>query len=261
MFPDTSGVMDTPQTSEYQMYPDGGAKISDIQLSGSSTLTLALGAWSANQAAVDLEKKCGVPFKTLDIPIGVLATDRFIDSVSQEMGIPVPKSIMDERGILVDMLTDYQQYIFKKKVALFGDPDILIPMTEFLLSAGMMPVHIITGTPGKAFERRIDEIMKEQGFDYEYNCKSSADLFYLHQLMKNQPVDILMGNTYGKYMAAAENIPFVRFGFPVLDRVGHSHFPKVGYLGGMHFMSGVINTILDKMDMDAPEDMNMELVA
>jgi nitrogenase molybdenum-iron protein beta chain len=261
MFPDTSGVMDTPQTSEYKMYPDGGAKISDIRLSGSSTLTIALGEWSAQAAASELEKKCKVPFKTLDLPIGVSATDRFITEVSQELGIPVPKSLQDERGKLVDKLTDYQQYLYKKKVALFGDPDIVIPMTEFLLSAGMMPVHIITGTPGKAFEKRIAKIMEEQGADYEYNCKAGEDLFYLHQLIKNEPVDILMGNTYGKYIAGAENIPLVRFGFPVLDRVGHSHFPKVGYMGGMHFISGVINTILDKMEMETPEDMIMELVA
>lgn len=261
MFPDTSGVMDTPQTAEYKMYPDGGAKISDIKLAGSSTLSLALGDWSSTAGARELEKKCNVPFKTLDLPIGVLATDRFLTAVSQELGVPVPKSIRDQRGKLVDMLTDYQQYLYKKKVAIFGDPDIVIPMTEFLLSAGMMPVHIITGTPGKAFDKRIDEIMKAHGADYEYNCKNAADLFYLHQLMKEQPVDILMGNTYGKYMAAAENVPFVRFGFPVLDRVGHSHFPKVGYMGGMHFISGVINTILDKMEMETPEDMIMELVA
>lgn len=261
MFPDTSGVMDTPQESKYKMYPDGGAKIEDIKMSGSSTLTLSLGDWSAAQAATELEKKCSVPFKNLEVPIGVLATDRFIDAVSQELGIPVPKSIVDERGKLVDMLTDYQQYLFNKKVALFGDPDIVIPMTEFLLSAGMKPVHIITGTPGKAFERKIAKIMEDQGATHEYTCKQSADLFYLHQLMKNEPVDILMGNTYGKYMAVEEDVPFVRFGFPVLDRVGHSHFPKVGYMGGMQFISGVINTILDRMDMETPEDMTMELVA
>jgi nitrogenase molybdenum-iron protein beta chain len=261
MFPDTSGVLDTPQTAEYKMYPDGGAKISDIMRAGGSSLSLCLGKWSSEAAGVELEKKCSVPFKVLDLPIGVLATDRFVEAVSQEMGLPVPKSIRDERGKLVDMLTDYQQYLYKKKVAIFGDPDTVIPMTEFLLSAGMMPKHIITGTPGKAFEKRIDSMMKEHGHDYEYNCSNSADLFYLHQLIKNEPVDLLIGNTYGKYIAAEENIPFVRFGFPILDRVGHSHFPKAGYMGGMHFISGVINTLLDKMDRDTPEDMTMELVA
>jgi nitrogenase molybdenum-iron protein beta chain len=44
-------------------------------------------------------------------------------------------------------------------------------------------------------------------------------------------VDLIIGNTYCKYIARVENIPFVRFGFPVLDRMGHRFFPTVGYMG------------------------------
>ena len=44
--------------------------------------------------------------------------------------------------------------------------------------------------------------------------------------MKNEPVDLLMGNTHGKYIARAEDVPFVRVGFPILDRYAHSVFPN-----------------------------------
>ena len=57
-------------------------------------------------------------------------------------------------------------------------------------------------------------------------------MFLMHQWIKNEPVDLLIGNTYGKYIARDENIPLVRHGFPILDRVGHSYFPTVGYVGG-----------------------------
>ena len=89
--------------------------------------------------------------------------------------------------------------------------------------------------------------------------KAAADLFYLHQLIKNEPVDLLIGNTYGKYIARAENIPFVRFGFPILDRVGHGYFPTLGYRGGMHLMSNIVNTLLERKDQDDPEE-RFELV-
>jgi nitrogenase molybdenum-iron protein beta chain len=52
--------------------------------------------------------------------------------------------------------------------------------------------------------------------------KAGGDLFTLHQWIKNEPVDLLIGNTYGKYIARAEDIPLVRLGFPILDRSVHS---------------------------------------
>ena len=70
----------------------------------------------------------------------------------------MPESVEYERGQLVDVISDQHQYFHGKKVALAGDPDQLIALTEFLLTLDMVPVHIVTGTPGKRFERRIREL-------------------------------------------------------------------------------------------------------
>jgi nitrogenase molybdenum-iron protein beta chain len=72
-------------------------------------------------------------------------------------------------------------------------------------------------------------------------------------------VDLLIGNTYGKYISRDENIPFVRLGFPIVDRVGHSYFPTVGYAGAMNLVTKILNAILDKQDRDCPEE-KVELV-
>ncbi len=258
VFPDTSGVLDTPQTAEYRMFPKGGSKPADIALAGRSVAALALGPLASEPAALALEKKCHVPFRTLDAPIGVLATDRFLSAVAELSGQRVPASLLDERGRLVDLLTDYQQYLYRKKVALYGDPDLIAPLAEFLRSAGMHPCIMITGAPGKAFERRMDEIMA--GADWEYTAAANQDLYHLHQLVKNNPVDLLIGNTYGKYIAREENIPLVRFGFPILDRAGHNLFPKIGYMGGAHLMTQIVNTLLDRADCEADPELALELV-
>ena len=76
-------------------------------------------------------------------------------------------------------------------------------------------------------------------------------MFLLHQWIKNEPVDLLIGNTYGKYIARDEDIPFVRYGFPILDRMGHQYFPTVGYKGGLYFLEKVLNGLLDRRDRDA----------
>lgn len=251
MFPDTSGVLNGPLTGEYNMFPDAGTPIEDIKAAGGAQGTLALGEWCSADAARLLDTKCKVPCSILDMPFGLKATDRFIDALRTLAGTTVPDEIAAERGRLVDLISDMHQYFYGKKVALVGDPDQLISMTEFLVSIDMQPIHIITGTPGKKFEKRIKEITAEMG--REVNVKAASDMFMLHQLIKNEPVDLLIGNTYCKYIARDEDIPFVRWGFPILDRQGHQHFPTVGYMGGLRLLEKILGVLLDRLDRDATE--------
>ena len=257
LFPDTSDVLDAPQTGRHQFYPKGGTTIPELQSSGDSRATLALGQFASAPAAEALDAKCKVPCEILDLPIGLLATDRFINTLRTVAGANVPDSITAERGRLVDIITDMEQYFYHKKVALFGDPDQLIALTEFLVTLDMKPVHIVTGTPGKRFEERIRAILRDAVPDA--NVRQAGDMFLLHQWIKNEPVDLLIGNTYGKYIARDEDIPLIRFGFPILDRIGHSYFPNVGYQGGMRLAEKILNALMDRKDRDA-SDTAFELV-
>lgn len=257
MFPDTSGVLNGPLSGEYNMFPDAGATIEDIKDSGNASGTLALGEWCSADAARLLDTKCKVPCSILDMPFGLKATDRFIDALRTVSGTSVPDEIAKERGKLVDMISDMHQYLYGKKVALVGDPDQLIAMTEFLVSIDMKPIHIVTGTPGKKFEKRIQEITGDM--DYEVNVKAAGDMFLLHQWIKNDMVDLIIGNTYCKYIARDEDLPYVRWGFPILDRQGHQHFPTVGYMGGLRLLEQILGVLLDRKDRDDPEE-KFELV-
>ena len=77
--------------------------------------------------------------------------------------------------------------------------------------------------------------------------------FLLHQWIKNEGVDLLIGNTYGKYIARDEDIPFMRMGFPILDRVGHSYFPTLGYMGGIRILEKILGLLMDKQDAASSE--------
>ncbi len=259
LFPDTSDVLDAPQTGKHIFYPKGGVSIPELKSTGDSKVTLALGSFATESAAQLLDSKCKVNFRMLDLPIGISATDRFITALSRFGDVDVPASITDERGRAVDIITDMQQYFYNKKVALFGDPDHLIALTEFLVELDMKPVHIVSGTPGKKFEQRIRDILKSSVPNANVKNGVNADMFLLHQWIKNEPVDLLIGNTYGKYISRDENIPFVRIGFPILDRIGHSYFPITGYTGAMRILDKILSALMDKQDRDAPEE-SFELV-
>ncbi|THB79606.1 MAG: nitrogenase molybdenum-iron protein subunit beta [Desulfobacteraceae bacterium] len=257
LFPDTSNVLNGPQTGRYKMFPDGGVTREELESAGDSAGTIALGPLASADAARALDTSLKVPCQIQDLPIGLSATDRFIDSLRKAAGVSVPDSITRERGQLLDIITDMHQYFYGRKVALAGDPDHLIPLVEFLVSLDMIPVHIVTGTPGKNFEKRILEITRD--LPCKVNVKVGGDMFLLHQWIKNEPVDLLIANTYGKYMARDDDIPFVRYGFPILDRVGHSYFPTVCYTGGIRLLEKILDAILERLDRDAPEE-KFELV-
>lgn len=257
MFPDTTGVVDSPITGRFEMFPKGGTRVEALRDTGNSKLTIALGAFASSDPAIALERKCRVPAVTLKTPIGVKATDELLMTLRREFSVEIPYELEEERGQLVDIMTDTHFHFHGKKVAIFGDPDIVIGLTEFLLSLGMVPVHVLTGTPGAAFEKEIKEMLLAAGV--KGNVKSEGDLFLLHQWIKNEPVDLLIGNTYGKYIAKAEDIPFVRVGFPVLDRSVHSYMPIVGYRGAMRLLEMISNALLDRQDRDAADE-DLELV-
>ena len=257
MFPDTSGVLNAPLTGEYKMFPEGGTTMDELKSTGDSIGTLALGDWCSGDAARELDKKHKVGCTILDMPFGLKATDRFVDALRNVAGTTVPDELFTERGQLVDLISDMHQYLYHKKVAIAGDPDQVIAMVEFLVSVDMCPVHIVTGTPGKKFEKRIKELTKDM--PYEVNVKARGDLYLLHQWMKNDPVDLLICNTYGKYIARDEDVPLVRWGFPILDRQGHQYFPTVGYKGGIRLLEKMLGVLLDRKDRDDSES-KFELV-
>jgi nitrogenase molybdenum-iron protein beta chain len=257
VFPDTSGVLNGPLDGKFHMYPAGGATVEQIVSAGDSMFTLALGRTASLPAARLLDTKCKVPYEMLDLPIGLRATDAFVDAMRKAAGVGVPESLMTERGQVVDILTDMHQYLYGKRVALVGDPDHMSSLVQFLTDMDMKVLCVITGTPaGPKFERYIkqftgDQTIIKQGL--------GADLFQFHQFVKNERPDLIFGNTYAKYIARDEDIPLIRIGFPIYDRVGHQYFPITGYRGALRLLEKILEKILDKQDRDAPEE-GFELV-
>jgi len=253
MFPDMTDVLDTPLTGKYEMYPKGGTTIPELRATGDSKFTIGLGPLCTEDACIKLENKCKVKFEVVDIPFGLKATDRFLMSMSRHSNLPIPDSITDERGRLIDLIADNSKYLYGKRVALWGDPDTLIPLTEFLVSLDMKPVYIVTGTASKTFNVRMGEILKDIP-EAKFMCGEGADMFRLHQWIKQEGVDLLIGNTYGKYIARDEDTPFVRFGFPIADRAGHNFFPKTGYVGATNLVVQFLNAFMDHQDRTCPEE-------
>ncbi len=259
LVPDTSDVLDTPMTGKFEMYPKGGTTIPELVSMGDSMKTVAIGEWATKDAAVALDNQCKVPFEMCNLPIGLKATDRFISALAKAGAVSVPAEIERERGRLMDLITDMHQYFYGKRVALYGDPDQLFPLCEFLLDIDMVPAYVISGTPGKSFTKRMEAIFGDKIDQVKFKNGAQADTFQLHQWIKQEGVDLLIGNTYGKYIARDEKIPFVRFGFPTMDRIGHQYFSTIGYMGAIRILEKILDTFMQNQDETSTEE-KFELV-
>jgi nitrogenase molybdenum-iron protein beta chain len=245
-------------TGKYELYPSGGTTQPELRALGGCSHLIALGEITCAPPAELLRKKWHVPFTLLPMPVGISFTDRYVLALRQFTKQEVPGALEEQRGQLVDLMLDSHAYTSGKTVAIFGDPDIVIGMTSLCLEMDMVPKYVITGTPKEEFRTRVNAL-----FDAYHvtgcTAKANADLFELHQWIKNEPVDLLIGSTYGKQIAKAEDIPFVRAGFPVLDRYGGTLLPVVGYVGGIRMAEKITSALMDRRDREAADE-DLEIV-
>jgi nitrogenase molybdenum-iron protein beta chain len=257
--PDTSGVLDAPMTGTYQLYPAGGTPVAAIKNLGESSLGLAVGQTAAGPAALALSQKCSVAEKIVPLPIGIRLTDEYLMALSSFAQADVPECLEEERGQLVDILLDVHPYLDGKTCAIFGDPDTIYGLTSATLEMGMIPKYVFTTSPFPAITKQINELFEQYQLSEQCLAKDGADLFELHQRVIQEPVDVLIGNSFGKQIARAENIPLVRLGFPIIDRYVHSYLPIVGYRGGMRIVEAIANAIMDRQDREC-NDEDFEMV-
>ena len=84
--------------------------------------------------------------------------------------------------------------------------------------------------------------MVREGYDFESIREWS---------LENKP-DILIGHSKGYYIARELNIPIVRVGFPVHDRVGGQRIKHLGYSGTQELFDKVVNALIEHKQSNSP---------
>jgi nitrogenase molybdenum-iron protein beta chain len=251
LLPDQSDVLDAPNLGTFQMYP-GGTPLTEVNDALNAAAFLFMQAYSTPNTSKYLAAKA-VPVETISMPIGIAGTDKFIETVAKFTGKDVPEEITFERGLAVDAMTDAHPYIHGKRFALFGDPDILIGVVTFLLEMGGMPVHIVCTNSTPLFKKDLESLLASSPYGQEATLYAGKDLWHLRSLVVTEPVDMIIGDSHGKYAARDANIPLVRIGLPITDRVNLHRYPIIGYSGIINLITMIANTFLDEKDRNSPE--------
>ncbi|VVB96847.1 Light-independent protochlorophyllide reductase subunit B [uncultured archaeon] len=240
---DISETLDSPILPGVHkpLLPDGGTEASEIADSANSLGTISI-CRTASSAATYLRNKFNVPTVLDPAPIGVANTDRFVQNISSLSGAVIPDEIKKERGRLIDSMVDVHHYMFGRKVAIFGDPDLVSAIVRFCAEAGMDPTVAMTATKHKDFAPDIKEVNAEYKTDTQ--ILEGTDLYEFHEAVKTYGAELILGNSKGKDLADDEGVPLVRFGFPVYDRVGVYRYPILGYNGSIYLLDQMTNAIL-----------------
>jgi nitrogenase molybdenum-iron protein beta chain len=243
---DTSDVWDTPTDGEFRMY-DGGTTLEEAADSLHAKATVSMQEYCSEKTLNYIKSK-GQEVVSFNHPVGVAATDKFLMEISRLAGKPIPESLRKERGRLVDAIADSSAHIHGKKFALYGDPDLMLGLAGFLLELGAEPVHILSTNGGRSWLEKVNALLASSPFGANCHAYAGKDLWHMRSLLFTEPVDFLIGNTYGKYLERDTKTPLIRIGFPIFDRHHHHRYPVWGYQGAMNVLVWILDKIFDEID-------------
>ncbi len=115
-------------------------------------------------------------------------------------------------------MVDSHPYVHGKRLAMVGDPDVLLGLISFVLEIGMKPVHVVCTNGDKKFKKAAEAMLAASPFGAEATVWIKKDMWHLRSLMFTEPVDLLLGPRNAKFLWKDTGTTFVRVGFPLFDR-------------------------------------------
>ena len=253
---DATVLLET-ESFDSPLLPDGTGKshgsttIADLKGTANAVGTIALARYETGRAATYLEKEFDLPTIIGPTPIGIRNTDIFLKNVQKLTGKPITQALVHERGIAMDALADLtHMFLADKKVAIYGNPDLVIGLAQFCLDLEMKPVLILLGddNPHYAEDPRLKEM--KDNVDFDMQIVTNADLWDLDGRLKRGEVelDLILGHSKGRWAAIDNNVPMLRVGFPTYDRAGLYRYPVMGYAGATWLAENMANTLFADME-------------
>ncbi|HWQ49861.1 MAG TPA: Fe-only nitrogenase subunit beta [Methanosarcina sp.] len=242
---------DSPLMPDKSGVSHGSTTIEDLTGTANALGTIALNKYEGGKAAEYLESKFDVPAIIGPTPIGIRNTDTFLQNLKKMTGKPIPESLVRERGIAIDAITDLTHMFFAdKKVAIYGNPDLVIGLAEFCLDMEMKPVVLLLGDDNQSYSNDPRIKVFQEKVDFDMQIIMNADLWELERRIKDKEVelDLILGHSKGRWTAIDNNIPMVRVGFPTFDRAGLYRHPVVGYAGAIWLAEQMANTLFTDME-------------
>jgi nitrogenase molybdenum-iron protein beta chain len=244
-------TFDSPTMPGKDNFTHGNTSVEDIEDTANAIGSIALSRYEGATAAEFLNTKFKVPAKVLDTPIGIKNTDKFLRQLTELTGHEIPESLIRERGKALDAMADVaHMFLADKKVAIYGNPDLVLGLSELCRELEMKPTLLLLGDDNKAYLKDPRVLELQANADWPLEIVWNADLWELETRIKADPnaFDLILGHSKGRFIAIDAQIPFVRVGFPTFDRAGLWKLPTLGYRGAETLTNTIANTIFADME-------------
>lgn len=244
ILPDFSETLDGPALDDYPLIPKGGTPLEKIRTMGGARATIELGATLPDDTAgTCLEKQHRTPLYRIGLPIGIRQTDAFFDTLASLSNKQLPARHMNARGRLIDAMVDGHKYIFGRKAVIYGEEDLVAGLTGFLAEIGIQPVLCASGGKSGMLKDAVTDALGGMGCLMP-EVVEDVDFYDIEEKVKAMKVDLLIGHSKGYSFARKNNIPLIRVGFPIHDRVGGQRLLHLGYDGAQQLFDTITNTVI-----------------
>lgn len=245
LLPDYSMTLDRPYGGMYQKIPSGGTKPEDIAAMTGAPLTIQFGETCPDDLSPGfwLQQEYGVPLVNLPLPIGLEATDRFIEILQKISGRSIPGLLATERGWLLDGMADAHKYNAECRPVIYGEPELVYAMTRICAENGANPVVIASGTRNSRLDICLEPLLA--GLDEQPVILEETDFATIEGAALRTSANIAIGHSGGKFLTERHGIPLIRIGFPVHDRIGGQRILSTGYAGTLALLDRLTNTLLE----------------
>ncbi|MGA3126713.1 MAG: nitrogenase component 1 [Candidatus Korobacteraceae bacterium] len=254
LFPDYSETLDGESMEKYHKIPEGGTTLAALRATASARASIEFGRTlrAKPTAASFLQERFAVPAKRIGLPIGVHESDLFFAAMEKLAGLKTPEKYRQQRGRLVDAYVDGHKYLFGKRAIVFGDEDMVVGLASFLAETGVVPVLCASGGKSGAMVRSIAEVTTH--LREAVTVRDGVDFMTIAEEVecKQLKPDFVIGSSKGAKLARQLNVPLIRVGFPIHDRIGGQRILHLGYRGAQQLFDLIVNTLLELKQDSSP---------
>ena len=254
LFPDYSETLDGESMEKYHKSPEGGTTLAALRATASAKASIEFGRTlrAKPTAASFLQERFAVPAKRIGLPIGVHESDLFFAAMEKLAGLKTPEKYRQQRGRLVDAYVDGHKYLFGKRAIVFGDEDMVVGLASFLAETGVVPVLCASGGKSGALARSIAEVTTH--LREAVTVREAIDFMTISEEVecKQLKPDFVIGSSKGAKLARQLNVPLIRVGFPIHDRIGGQRILHLGYRGAQQLFDLIVNTLLELKQDSSP---------
>ncbi|TVR43571.1 MAG: hypothetical protein EA402_09345 [Planctomycetota bacterium] len=241
LVPDGTESLDGGPGSGIASLPRGGTPLASIRALGRHASWLQLGG--ADQAKAypgpALAARHQVAGQVLPMPLGLRASDAWVDALIRQGGGQLGELTKASRGRVLDLLADCHKTLKGARLAIQGDGEMGPALVRFAHEIGAIPAVL-------ACDERLSHDQRDALAECGCTVVDDADYQAFREVVAAADCQVVLGSSRSYPTCRALNLPLIRVGFPVADRVGSASIRHLGYDGAYDLVMRIANTLIEE---------------